>query len=1220
MNRRPALSKFQTIAAQELADLETLPLRGPTLMSEWVAASLLQKAIRRNRLDAARQAGRNLLNENRERLFRRLQAIAYEDVGLADIHTVAVAVVSGCLASKKIRRDLGGDVAVTDYLIRKLVAARKSRAADDLLMSMETWPELSADRARFATMGDTRLREIVLGCPSLDRRALALWFLIGTRRCPSPHLPSRSGNVDLAFSTLADLGVSPSLIEITREGFTKTSAMLSPFVALLSLENGVTGNPVANDPTPVETSVRGVPSWAFDTYTRPGRTALRRLLKADAGLSEWADAHLPRNGRVSVMGELLFRVEGQCLANRVDGTLAHRLRCRWNNECLAVSVEALDLDEQSTRALIDQQLRDRGWEADTQELTFAQGVRPVRNRNLAIAEWPTETGPADYALFAGEQCVGVIEAKRYRKNVSAAIDQAERYATGIALEESETIWDEAYRVPFIFATNGRPYLKQLETESGIWFRDVRQSKNHRRALMGWFTPDELVSQLEVDKEAAQEALKDRAFDFGFQLRPYQKDAILAVEDTLTTEKRNMLVAMATGTGKTKLAIAMLYRLLSTKRFRRICFVVDRSALGTQSKDEFMSTAIEGPKTSGQLFGLKGLEDVIPDAETRVHICTIQGLVKRVLYNSEPSDVPPIGQYDLIVVDECHRGYLLDREMSDAELSFRGQDDYISKYRRVLEYFDAVKIGLTATPALHTAQIFGDPIYTYTYREAVVDGWLIDHEPPIRFQTALSAAGITFQAGEEMEMLDNRTGEIEDVVAPDELSFEVEGFNRKVITQPFNRVVAEELAQHIDPTLEGKTLIFAATDAHADIVVNELKKAFAAQYGEIEDAAIRKITGSVDKVGKLIRSFRNDAFPQIAVTVDLLTTGIDVPKITNLVFIRRVNSRILYEQMLGRATRRCDEIGKEVFRIFDAVDLYASLQNLTEMKPVASNPSLTFEQLFDELATVDKDDQRELVRDQILAKLNRKLRRLPSKVAEAVQELTGESAEALRDRLRSHSPEQAAEIAKKFRNVGKILDWSPDGGGPILIPISHHEDEIKAVTTGYGAHTKPEDFLDTFASFVKNNQNKIAALTVVVQRPRELTREQLRSLRLELDKMGFSETSIRRAWNDASNQDIAASIIGYVRQAAIGDPLIPFEVRVQNATQQILANGKWTDPQKTWLRRIADQIAKEIVVDRDAIDQGTFAAQGGSTRLNKVFGGRLETILSDFNEELWKTSA
>lgn len=707
-------------------------------------------------------------------------------------------------------------------------------------------------------------------------------------------------------------------------------------------------------------------------------------------------------------------------------------------------------------------------------------------------------------------------------------------------------------VPFVFATNGRPWLKQVETESGIWFRDTRLATNLRRAVMAWFQPDELLSMLEVKKDKAQAALRAKPFDFGFELRSYQQAAIEAVERNLATERREMLVAMATGTGKTKLAIAMLYRLLATKRFRRICFIVDRSELGTQTGDEFMSTAIEGPKTFGQLFDIKGLEDVKPDPETRVHICTIQGLVKRVLYNSEPADVPPIGQYDLMVIDECHRGYLLDREMSDAELSFRSQDDYISKYRRVLEHFDAVKIGLTATPALHTAQIFGNPVYTYSYREAVIDGWLIDHEPPIHFETALATAGIIFDKGETVEALDSRTGAVQTTEAPDELKFEVESFNRKVITREFNRVVAEELAKHIDPGLEGKTLVFAATDAHADIVVAELKAAFAARYGAIEVAAIRKITGSVDKVGTLIRSFRNDAFPQIAVTEDLLTTGIDVPKITNLVFIRRVNSRILY--------------------------------------------------------------------DQILAKLNRKLRKLPDKVGEQIQEMTGETVEQLRDRLKAGPLDALAAHTRQFTDLGPILDWNRDGNGPVWTPISHHEDRWIATERGYGEHSKPEDFLDAFAAFIREARNQIAALSVVVTRPRDLTRSDLRALRLELDRQGFSEVSLRRAWNDASNEDIAASIIGFIRQAALGDPLIPFDTRVQAATQAIMANSRWTDPQKQWLRRIAQQIGKEIIVDRNNLDHGTFAAQGGFERLSRVFDGQLEAILHDFNEELWKVGA
>ena len=118
-----------------------------------------------------------------------------------------------------------------------------------------------------------------------------------------------------------------------------------------------------------------------------------------------------------------------------------------------------------------------------------------------------------------------------------------------------------------------------------------------------------------------------------------------------------------------------------------------------------------------------MEEQSPDTETAVHIATVQGMVQRVLYAGEDSAPPAVDQYDCIVVDECHRGYLLDRELSDTELGFRNFDDYISKYRRVLDYFDAAKIGLTATPALHTTQIFGPPIYTYSYREAVIDEWL-----------------------------------------------------------------------------------------------------------------------------------------------------------------------------------------------------------------------------------------------------------------------------------------------------------------------------------------------------------------------------------------------------------------------------------------------------------------------------------------------------------------
>jgi type I restriction enzyme R subunit len=881
---------------------------------------------------------------------------------------------------------------------------------------------------------------------------------------------------------------------------------------------------------------------------------------------------------------------------------------------------SIDLDEGQTRAIVDQQLRDRDWEADTKTLRYGLGVRPAKGRNMAIAEWPTANGPADYALFVGTMLVGFAEAKRRRKNVSAAIDQAERYSVGLRHSDQFTSaggpWGE-HRVPFVFATNGRSYLKQVETESGIWFRDTRRSVNHRRALVDWPTPDGLTRLLEVDADAAHVALKAQPFEFGFPLRHYQEAAIRSVERALSSEQRSMLVAMATGTGKTKLAIAMLYRLLSAKRFRRICFVVDRSALGHQTEGEFSTTKVVSGKTFAEIFGLKGLEDVTPDVETKVHICTIQGLVKRVLYAADTSEAPPIDQYDLMVIDECHRGYLLDREMSDAELSFRSQDDYISKYRRVLEYFDAVKIGLTATPALHTTDIFGEPIFRYSYREAVVDGFLIDHEPPIRIETALARGGIGFFEGEQVDYLTPETGEINTAILPDEIRFEVEQFNKQVITPAFNRVVAEELAKHIDPALPGKTLIFAATDAHADMVVAALKRAFSEAYGEIDDAAVRKITGSVDNVQNLIRSFRNDTNPKIAVTVDLLTTGVDVPKITNLVFLRRVNSRILYEQMIGRATRQCPEIGKEVFRIFDAVDLYPHLQSLTDMKPVVVNPSISFEQLVREMVESTDDHQRETIREQMAVKLRRRLKKLPEEARQRFEAVAGETPEAMLQRLLEGEAPALVAWLKGRPAVGTILDWQSDGDNPRYVPISPHSDEVVAVTRGYGEADKPEDFLDSFAAFVRDNVNSIAALKLVVTRPRDLTRADLKELRLALDRKGFSEANLRRAWADTKNEEIAASIIGFVRQAAIGDPLTPYEDRVRSAMRLIMTSRPWTEPQKRWLKRIGEQIEKEVIVDREAIDKEPFIADGGFNRLNKVFGGELESILAGITEEMWK---
>jgi type I restriction enzyme R subunit len=887
----------------------------------------------------------------------------------------------------------------------------------------------------------------------------------------------------------------------------------------------------------------------------------------------------------------------------------------------STAASAVELDEADTRKLIDEQLREVGWTVDSGTLTYAKGARPEKGKDLAIAEWPTASGPADYVLFVGLMPVAAVEAKRKNIDVSGALQQAKRYSRTFKPDDGLMSpggpWRE-FNVPFVFSSNGRPYLRQLATRSGTWFCDLRNPANLGHALDGWYTPDGLTALLKRDEGRAHEQLKNEPFNYGFPLRYYQQTAIQAAEAAIGQGQRDMLLAMATGTGKTKTCIALIYRLLKAQRFRRVLFLVDRSALGEQAANAFKDTRMETLQTFADVFGIKEIGDQRPDSDTAVHVATVQGLVQRVLYPSEGVAPPPVDQYDCIVVDECHRGYLLDRELSDTEMGFRSFEDYISSYRRVLDYFDAVKIGLTATPALHTTEIFGAPIFSYGYREAVIDGYLVDHEPPVQINTQLSTSGIVWRAGEQVAVYDPRQNQVDLFTTPDEIRIDVEDFNRKVITESFNRVVCEYLAGELDPSSRQKTLIFCVNDAHADLVVDQLKKAFVKQYGSVEDDAVLKITGAADKPLQLIRRYKNELDPNVAVTVDLLTTGIDVPEICNLVFLRRVNSRILFDQMLGRATRLCDEIGKEAFRVFDAVKIYEALQNVTAMQPVVVNPGISFTQLSRELGEVKADSERSLVRDQFIAKLQRKKRHLSESQAQDFETRAGMPPDAFIRQLRTMALPDIAAWFTQNPDLGEILDRK---GYAIRPPtyFSVHEDTLIGTERGYGKANKPEDYLKEFSEFIQSRSNTIPALVTVLTRPRELTRKQLRELALELDRAGFSEASLSTAWREMTNQDIAARIVGYIRKAAMGDALVPYDQRVDRALQSILASKAWTTPQRQWLQKIAAQTNANLIVDRAALDDPDLVFKregGGFSRLDRIFGGDLQQVLDAFNDSLW----
>lgn len=883
------------------------------------------------------------------------------------------------------------------------------------------------------------------------------------------------------------------------------------------------------------------------------------------------------------------------------------------------AAETIDLDERSTRVLIDEQLRAAGWEVDSVLLRHALGARPEIGHNRAIAEWPTRSGPVDYALFIDEKCVAVVEAKRGVRDVPGRLGQAKRYARDIRLEVDQILpegpWrdgDEKLIAPFAFATNGRPYVKQLDTKSGIWFWDARR-REAPRALAEWFSPRDLKERLEQTVGAGPADLAER--EIGVTgLRPYQKDAIEAVQGALSDGRRAMLLAMATGTGKTRLAIALMYELLRTKRFRRILFLVDRNALGRQTLDAMSTTDTAGFLKFDQVFPVADMARKFPEATDRVQVASVQAMIRR-LASEALSERPTPGTYDLIIVDEAHRGYTLDAELREDDLGFRSVDDYLSAYRRVLDYFDATTIALTATPALHTSEIFGAPIYRYGYRRAVIDGWLIDHRPPRRITTALSQTGISFDKGETVSIVDSRTGQVDLADLEDQVDFEVAQFNRKVHTEAFNRAVAEAVVRECPPDQLGKTLLFATRDDHADILVKALKAALIEEYGPQPDDLVDKITGSVDKPLDRIKAFKNDPRPKYVVTVDLLTTGIDVPAITNLVFVRRVNSRILYDQMIGRATRRCDEIGKTYFRIFDAVDLYANLQEVSDMRPVVVDPGLTFAQLVTDLERAPTESDRAIVRDQIVVKLRGRLKRLDDREREALETALGDL-DALPDRLKDASPAETAALFVAHPSLARVLDASPASGKRDGIYISEHDDELISVEDDFGAKASPEDYIESFEAFVKANMNAVPALIAATQKPRDLTRAELKSLALALDEQGFSDAKLRRAYGRARNADIAAHIIGFVRQAAIGDPLVPYEARVDSGVERLLAGRVWTAGQRKWLIRIGKALKAQPVSDPTLLDEPLFAQNGGFDTIDREFDHQLAQVLMDLNAAIW----
>lgn len=961
--------------------------------------------------------------------------------------------------------------------------------------------------------------------------------------------------------------------------------------------------------------------WFMETYGDWGYIALEFVMPEKVERPDFETLVAEQEKKIEELSKQLAAV-----TTTVSGT-TQKERARQSEKVSSM----MNWTEEQTRCLIDEQLQKAGWEADTKNLRYSKGTRPVKGRNIAIAEWPTDSafyknGYADYAFFIGEKMVAVMDAKKAAEDVASTIDvQVKDYATHIKTEDLKyTVgtWG-AYQVPFLFASNGRSFIEQLRTKSGIWFLDARNAANQPYPIRNWFSPGDLLEKLGQNIEEANETLVTADDTFmtdpsGLNLRDYQIKAINKATEAIITGKPTALLAMATGTGKTRTVLGLIYKMLESKRFRRILFLVDRVSLGEQVMDTFKDVKLKELMTLDQIYELKAIDDNDINLETKVSVSTVQGLLKRTVLSDAPDLMP--GAFDLIIVDEAHRGYILDREMTEEEILYDDQDDYMSKYKQVIEYFDAVKIALTATPALHTTQIFGEPVFTYSYREAVIDGWLVDHDPPYIINTDFIQNKAIFKKGETLAEYDPNTQELlNGSVLQDELDFEVAEFNKKIVLPDNTRKVLEEISSHLNPESGEKTLIFAVNDNHADTIVDTLRDIYK-EYG-IPFEAIMKITGKTaggnkKKVLQVIKQFKNNQYPNVAVTVDLLTTGIDVPSICNLVFMRKINSRILFEQMLGRATRLCHEIGKTHFNIFDAVRVYEDLDATSGMKSVTV--SKTMPELLEDLFR-PSDTSKQPIKDRILARLQRKNNNLTTEQKYDVKErLNGKDLKAYVKELKSYTEETFIERCRKDED---FLLWIDNLKGKKRgYYYSDKEDTLLETTRGYGDTEKPEDYLEAFSKFVNENKDAIEAIRIACTKPSDMTRAQLRELKLALDKENFNESSLNQAISTVKNEQIVADIISHVRRAVLHTPILNHEERVKVAFTKLIANNNFNKMQLDLLEKIKTYMLHESLLNVETFEAPAFKMEGGFARFDKKFAGRLLEIIRQINTYIYEGAA
>ena len=944
--------------------------------------------------------------------------------------------------------------------------------------------------------------------------------------------------------------------------------------------------------------------------------------------------------------------------------------------------------EAEARKKIDAQLEQSGWivqDRDEADVYAGQGV--------AIREFRLKDGhgQADYLLFVDQQAVGVLEAKKEGFPLTGVEVQAKQYSEGLP----DHLDAPHETLPFCYLSTG--VVTKFSNNLDPHPRSRRIFQFHRpNTLAEWLKMDTLDAWVksvlpEGGLYTAAEDTKPSTLRSRLQTLPpvnipnlwqNKVKAVTGLERSLREDRPRALIQMATGSGKTMLAITAIYRLVKFAGARRVLFLVDRGNLGEQAQKEF-----EGYRTPDDnrkftdLYNVQRLTSHTIGSSSKVVISTIQRLYSMlkgeevfdeeqeeislfeleepaikeplpVVYNSK---IPP-EYFDVIVVDECHRSIY-------------------SLWCQVLEYFDAYLIGLTATPAKHTFGFFKQNlVMEYGHEEAVADGVNVDFEI-YKIRTRITAEGSTIEAedGTLVGIRDRQTRALRWEKPDEDVTYGANELDRNVVAKDQIRLIVQtykkKLPLEIFPGRKEvpKTLIFAKDDSHAEDIVAIVREEFG-KGNQFCQKITYKTTGA--KPADLIQAFRNEYYPRVAVTVDMIATGTDIKAIEVVMFMRTVKSRVLFEQMKGRGVRVIkkddlvgvtpDAVAKTHFVIVDCVGITES--KLVDTQPLERSKKVSFKALLEHvafggtnqdyysslasrLARLDKQcgpDEKKLIAD-ISGGVD------IGQVSHAIVKALDPDEQIARARQDNGlAPSVAptdAQVTQATRTMMKAA-VAPLATTPklrtLLIEVKKSFEQLidevskdELLEAGYSesAKERAQALVQEFKSFIEENKEEIEALQFFYAQPyvERLHYHQIKKLHEVIsapprqwtpDKLwaayeAIEKSKVRGASAGRRLTDIVSLIRFTLEQA---EELVPHadhvHARYTNWVAQQQNTGRsFTQEQEKWLTMIRDHVAQSLEMDMDDFQYTPFVEEGGLGKALQVFGPQLRPLIDELNEVL-----